>query len=80
MAQFPIRWQRFSGAYLVIWQPFDSKTLLANIGQALRFIPRGAVRKKKCPGVWRKSIITRSAVMEDFSPKPGLSRKAMQAY
>jgi two-component system response regulator GlrR len=60
------------GVFGYLAKPFDSKTLLANISQALRLIPGGSPQKEVSQASWRKSIITQSAVMEDLLTKAGL--------
>ena len=60
------------GVFGYLAKPFDSKTLLANISQALRLIPGGSPQKEISQASWRKSIITQSAVMEDLLTKAGL--------
>jgi two-component system, NtrC family, response regulator GlrR len=59
------------GVFGYLAKPFDSKTLLANIGQALRLVP-GGQQKEVSQVSWRKNIITQSAVMEDLLTKAGL--------
>jgi len=60
------------GVFGYLAKPFDSKTLLANISQALRLIPGGNSQKEISQASWRKNIITQSAVMEDLLTKAGL--------
>jgi two-component system response regulator GlrR len=60
------------GVFGYLAKPFDSKTLLANISQALRLIPGGNPQKEISQASWRKNIITQSAVMEDLLTKAGL--------
>ena len=60
------------GVFGYLAKPFDSKTLLANISQALRLIPGGSPQKEISQASWRKNIITQSAVMEDLLTKAGL--------
>jgi len=60
------------GVFGYLAKPFDSKTLLANISQALRLIPGGGPQKEISQASWRKNIITQSAVMEDLLTKAGL--------
>src|SRR6476620_6629548 len=60
------------GVFGYLAKPFDSKTLLANISQALRLIPGGGTQKEISQASWRKNIITQSAVMEDLLTKAGL--------
>ncbi|MBA4142084.1 MAG: sigma 54-interacting transcriptional regulator [Nitrosospira sp.] len=61
------------GVFGYLAKPFDSKTLLANISQALRLVPGGGSSQKEAsPAAWRKNIITQSAVMEDLLTKAGL--------
>jgi two-component system, NtrC family, response regulator GlrR len=59
------------GVFGYLAKPFDSKTLLANISQALRLVP-GGQQKEVSQVSWRKNIITQSAVMEDLLTKAGL--------
>ncbi|SFN29681.1 sigma 54-interacting transcriptional regulator [Nitrosospira briensis] len=59
------------GVFGYLAKPFDSKTLLANINQALRFVP-GVVSQETSQASWRKNIITQSAVMEDLLTKAEL--------
>jgi two-component system response regulator GlrR len=56
------------GVFGYLAKPFDSKTLLANISQAIRFVP-GVVSQEISQASWRKNIITQSAVMEDLLTK-----------
>ena len=60
------------GVFGYLAKPFDSKTLLANISQALRLAPGGSQQKEVLQASWRKNIITQSAVMEDLLTKAGL--------
>jgi two-component system response regulator GlrR len=60
------------GVFGYLAKPFDSKTLLANISQALRLVPGGGQQKEALQASWRKNIITQSAVMEDLLTKAGL--------
>jgi two-component system, NtrC family, response regulator GlrR len=60
------------GVFGYLAKPFDSKTLLANISQALRLVPGGGQQKEASQAAWRKNIITQSAVMEDLLTKAGL--------
>jgi two-component system response regulator GlrR len=60
------------GVFGYLAKPFDSKTLLANISQALRLVPGGGQQKEASQASWRKNIITQSAVMEDLLTKAGL--------
>lgn len=59
------------GVFGYLAKPFDSKTLLANISQAIRFVP-GAMSQETSQASWRKNIITQSAVMEDLLTKAEL--------
>ncbi len=59
------------GVFGYLAKPFDSKTLLANISQAIRFGP-GVVSQETSQASWRKNIITQSAVMEDLLTKAEL--------
>jgi len=60
------------GVFGYLAKPFDSKTLLANISQALRFGPGGVPQNELSQASWRRNIITQSAVMEDVLTKAGL--------
>jgi two-component system response regulator GlrR len=60
------------GVFGYLAKPFDSKTLLANINQALRFVPGKLSQNEASQADWRKSIITQSAVMENLLTKAGL--------
>ena len=60
------------GVFGYLAKPFDSKTLLANISQALKFIPGAISQKELSQAPWRKNIITQSAVMEDLLTRAGL--------
>jgi two-component system, NtrC family, response regulator GlrR len=60
------------GVFGYLAKPFDSKTLLANITQALRFVPGALSQNEASQADWRKSIITQSAVMENLLTKAGL--------
>ena len=60
------------GVFGYLAKPFDSKTLLANISQALRFVPGGVSQNEVSQASWRRNIITQSAVMEDILTKAGL--------
>ena len=60
------------GVFGYLAKPFDSKTLLANISQALKFVPGGVSQKELSQASWRKNIITQSAVMEDLLTRAGL--------
>jgi two-component system response regulator GlrR len=60
------------GVFGYLAKPFDSKTLLANISQALRFVPGALPEQEISHAAWRKNIITQSAVMEDLLTKAGL--------
>jgi two-component system, NtrC family, response regulator GlrR len=60
------------GVFGYLAKPFDSKTLLANISQALRFVPGALSQQEISQAAWRKNIITQSAVMEDLLTKAGL--------
>ncbi|HEX7234148.1 MAG TPA: sigma 54-interacting transcriptional regulator [Nitrosospira sp.] len=60
------------GVFGYLAKPFDSKTLLANISQALRFVPGTLSQNEASQADWRKSIITQSAVMENLLTKAGL--------
>ena len=60
------------GVFGYLAKPFDSKTLLANISQALRFVPGALPQQEISQAAWRKNIITQSAVMEDLLTKAGL--------
>jgi two-component system response regulator GlrR len=60
------------GVFGYLAKPFDSKTLLANISQALRFVPGSIPQNEVSQASWRRDIITQSAVMEDILTKAGL--------
>jgi len=60
------------GVFGYLAKPFDSKTLLANISQALKFVPGAISQKELSQAPWRKNIITQSAVMEDLLTRAGL--------
>ena len=60
------------GVFGYLAKPFDSKTLLANISQALRFVPVASSQNEASRADWRRSIITQSAVMENLLTKAGL--------
>ena len=60
------------GVFGYLAKPFDSKTLLTNISQALRFVSGTVPQQEVSQATWRKSIITQSAVMEDLLTKAGL--------
>lgn len=60
------------GVFGYLAKPFDSKTLLANISQALRFVPGSVPQNEVSQASWRRNIITQSAVMEDILTKAGL--------
>ena len=60
------------GVFGYLAKPFDSKTLLANISQALRFVPVALSQNEASRADWRRSIITQSAVMENLLTKAGL--------
>ncbi len=60
------------GVFGYLAKPFDSKTLLANINQALRLAPGALPQNETSQADWRKSIITQSAVMENLLTKAGL--------
>jgi two-component system response regulator GlrR len=60
------------GVFGYLAKPFDSKTLLANISQALKFVPGAVSQKELSQASWRKNIITQSAVMEDLLTRAGL--------
>lgn len=60
------------GVFGYLTKPFDSKTLLLQIAQALRLVPGAVPQAATSQASWRKSIITRSAVMEDLLTKTAL--------
>lgn len=60
------------GVFGYLAKPFDSKTLLANISQALKLVPGGVSQKELSQASWRKDIITQSAVVEDLLTRAGL--------
>ena len=60
------------GVFGYLAKPFDSKTLLAHIAQALRLTP-GSVPQGEAPAAdWRTAIITQSAAMEDLLTRASL--------
>jgi two-component system response regulator GlrR len=60
------------GVFGYLAKPFDSKTLLAHIAQALRLTP-GSMPQTDAPAAdWRASIITQSAAMEDLLTRASL--------
>ena len=60
------------GVFGYLAKPFDSKTLLAHIAQALRLTP-GSVPQGEAPAAdWRAAIITQSAAMEDLLTRASL--------
>ncbi len=60
------------GVFGYLAKPFDSKTLLAQIAQALRISP-GIMPQIETPqALWRAGIITQSAAMEDLLTKAQL--------
>ncbi len=60
------------GVFGYLAKPFDCKTLLPNISQALKFVPGAVSQKELSQASWRKNIITQSAVMEDLLTRAGL--------
>ena len=60
------------GVFGYLAKPFDSKTLLLQIAQALRLMPGTMLQTATSQVPWRKSIITRSAVMEDLLTRTAL--------
>ena len=60
------------GVFGYLAKPFDSKTLLAHIAQALRLTPGSAPQTEAPAADWRASIITQSAAMEDLLTRASL--------
>jgi len=60
------------GVFGYLAKPFDSKTLLAQIAQALRLSPGIAPQIETPQALWRAGIITQSAAMEDILTKAQL--------
>ena len=60
------------GVFGYLAKPFDSKTLLAQIAQALRLSPGVASYNEAPQALWRAGIITQSAAMEDLLTKAQL--------
>ncbi len=60
------------GVFGYLTKPFDSKALLLHIAQALRLVPGTMPQATTSQAPWRKSIITRSAAMEDLLTKSAL--------
>jgi two-component system response regulator GlrR len=60
------------GVFGYLAKPFDSKTLLLQIAQALRFMPGTMPQTATSQAPWRKSIVTHSAVMEDLLTRTAL--------
>ena len=60
------------GVFGYLAKPFDSKTLLLQIAQALRLMPGTMPQTATSQAPWRKSIITRSAAMEDLLTRTAL--------
>ncbi|BBP05060.1 two-component system response regulator GlrR [Sulfuriferula plumbiphila] len=60
------------GVFGYLAKPFDSKTLLAQIAQALRLSPGVAPHSEVPQALWRADIITQSAAMEDLLTKAQL--------
>ncbi len=60
------------GVFGYLTKPFDSKTLLLQIAQALRLVPGTMPQATTSQAPWRKSIITRSAAMENLLTKTAL--------
>ncbi|MDH5479142.1 MAG: sigma 54-interacting transcriptional regulator [Nitrosomonas sp.] len=59
------------GVFGYLTKPFDSKNLLVHIKKALQHVPKSA-KADKLHSLWRKEIITQSAVMEDVLGKADL--------
>lgn len=60
------------GVFGYLSKPFDSKTLLSQIAQALRLSPGVASPNEVPQALWRAGIITQSAAMEDLLTKAQL--------
>ncbi len=60
------------GVFGYLAKPFDSKTLMAQISQALKHTSFSAIKTDASQALWRKEIITQSAVMEDVLTKAEL--------
>lgn len=60
------------GVFGYLSKPFDSKTLLSQIAQALRLSPGLASPNEVPQALWRAGIITQSAAMEDLLTKAQL--------
>lgn len=60
------------GVFGYLAKPFDSKTLLAQVAQALRLSPGTALQSEEPQALWRTEIITQSAAMEDLLIKAKL--------
>lgn len=60
------------GVFGYLAKPFDSKTLLAQIAQALRISPGITPQIETPQALWRAGIITQSAAMEDLLTKAQL--------
>lgn len=60
------------GVFGYLTKPFDSKTLLAQVAQALRLSPGIALQHEVPQALWRTDIITQSAAMEDLLTKAKL--------
>lgn len=59
------------GVFGYLAKPFDSKTLLTHVSQALRCVPGNGGAGEDGPA-WSDTIVTRSAVMEDLLTKARL--------
>lgn len=60
------------GVFGYLAKPFDSKTLLLQIAQALRLVPGTMPQTATSQAPWRKNIITRSTAMEDLLTRTAL--------
>ncbi len=60
------------GVFGYLAKPFNSKTLLGQISQALKHVSPTATSTEKTQEQWREKIITQSAVMEDILAKAEL--------
>ena len=60
------------GVFGYLAKPFDSKTLLAQIAQALRLSPGITPQLEAPQALWRAGIVTQSAAMEDILTKAQL--------
>lgn len=63
------------GVFGYLAKPFDSKTLLNQIMQALKHSTHTSISCESTQNSWRKNIITQSAVMQDILTKAELVAK-----